>query len=225
MQAIQSYTVAQASYDSAVEHASKQQFSGPSATSFGEPRFWMMVSDLTIVASSVVAVILTIMACVEWGLGLHARILSKAQIEMTLQMFYLYQIFYKFGVGLSKVANLSTPIWLFDSKHEKIQQVLQNIDSSVVVVALPWWLFSFVTYKRKYIIAMIMTLLALSELILGCVRLKGLYTSSQSLNDAPYGVTTGIFGLSIGSQLWHNFSLHSHCLEDHRRKHKARLWI
>ncbi|KAB8299941.1 hypothetical protein EYC80_000183 [Monilinia laxa] len=234
---------------------------GASAPSLGEPRFWMMVSDLTIVASSLVAVMLTIMACVgaEWGLGLHAKILSKAQMEMTLQMFYLYQIFYKFGVGLSKVATcllllaISTPNmknfnrcckmlivyilayslscsivtafqcginfksnWILGNDQSQcfykppfwFAHAALNILASIVVVALPWWLFSFVTYKRKYIIAMIMTLLALSELILGCVRLKGLYTSSQSLSDASYGVTTGI----LLSQLEVNFGIISACI-------------
>lgn len=37
-----------------------------------------------------------------------------------------------------------------------------NILASVIVAGLPWWLFSFVTYKRKYTIAMIMTALAVT---------------------------------------------------------------
>ncbi|KAM0195324.1 hypothetical protein ACHAPC_000516 [Botrytis cinerea] len=234
---------------------------GSSTPSFGEPRYWMMVSDLAIVASSVLAIILTVIACVgaEWGLGLHSKFLSKTQIENTLQMFYLYQIFYKAGCGLSKIATcllllaISTPhmknfnicckimiIYIagyslscsivtafqcgLDFKSNWIHSLRQthcfykppfwfthaglNIFASIVVAVLPWWLFSHVQYKRKYTIALIMTILAIAEIILGCVRLKGLYTSSQSLNDIPYGAITGI----LVSQLEVNFGIISACI-------------
>ncbi|KAF7919973.1 uncharacterized protein EAE98_009207 [Botrytis deweyae] len=234
---------------------------GNSTPSFGEPRYWMLVSDLAIVASSVLAIILTVIACVsaEWGLGLHSKLLSKTQLETTLQMFYLYQIFYKAGCGLSKIATcllllaISTPhmknfnkcckimiIYIagyslscsivsafqcgLDFRSNWIHSLRQthcfykppfwfthaglNIFASIVVAALPWWLFSHVQYKRKYTIALIMTTLALAEIILGCVRLKGLYTSSQNLNDIPYGATTGI----LVSQLEVNFGIISACI-------------
>ncbi|KAF7864350.1 uncharacterized protein EAF02_010318 [Botrytis sinoallii] len=234
---------------------------GNSTPSFGEPRYWMLVSDLAIVASSVLAIILTVIACVsaEWGLGLHSKLLSKTQLETTLQMFYLYQIFYKAGCGLSKIATcllllaISTPhmknfnkcckimiIYIagyslscsivsafqcgLDFKSNWTHSLRQthcfykppfwfthaglNIFASIVVAALPWWLFSHVQYKRKYTIALIMTILALAEIILGCVRLKGLYTSSQNLNDIPYGATTGI----LVSQLEVNFGIISACI-------------
>ncbi|ESZ96060.1 hypothetical protein SBOR_3537 [Sclerotinia borealis F-4128] len=234
---------------------------GSSAPSFGEPRFWMMVSDLAILASSVVAVVLTVIACVgvKWGLGLHAKLLRSTQLETTLQMFYLYQIFYKFGAGLSKIATcllllaISTPQmknfnrccrimiiyiavysiscsivtafqcgynfksnWIHGNDQSQcfykppfwFSHAGLNIFASIVVAGLPWWLFSFVTYKRKYTIAMIMTLLAISEIVLGCVRLDGLYTSTHSLNDISYGATTGI----LVSQLEVNFGIISACI-------------
>ncbi|KAK6610818.1 integral membrane protein [Botrytis cinerea] len=233
---------------------------GSSTPSFGEPRYWMMVSDLAIVASSVLAIIFDRdCLCAEWGLGLHSKFLSKTQIENTLQMFYLYQIFYKAGCGLSKIATcllllaISTPhmknfnicckimiIYIagyslscsivtafqcgLDFKSNWIHSLRQthcfykppfwfthaglNIFASIVVAVLPWWLFSHVQYKRKYTIALIMTILAIAEIILGCVRLKGLYTSSQSLNDIPYGAITGI----LVSQLEVNFGIISACI-------------
>ncbi|KAI9646385.1 hypothetical protein NHQ30_004376 [Ciborinia camelliae] len=223
---------------------------GSSAPSLGEPRFWMMISDLAIVASSMVAVVLTIIACVgaEWGLGLHAKLLSKRQIETTLQMFYLYQIFYKFGVGLSKIATcllllaISTPHmknfnrccrimiiyiaayslscsivtafqcginfksnWIHSNDQSQcfykppfwFTHAGLNIFASVVVAVLPWWLFSFVTYKRKYTIAMIMTTLAISEIALGAY--------SDFYKD---GATTGV----LVSQLEVNFGIISACI-------------
>lgn len=128
-------------------------------------------------------------------------------------MFYLYQIFYKAGCGLSKIATcllllaISTPhmknfnicckimiIYIagyslscsivtafqcgLDFKSNWIHSLRQthcfykppfwfthaglNIFASIVVAVLPWWLFSHVQYKRKYTIALIMTILAIA---------------------------------------------------------------
>lgn len=126
-------------------------------------------------------------------------------------MFYLYQIFYKFAAGISKVATcflllaISTPQMLYFntcclvmivyivgySLSCSIATIFQcgmefksnwihandqshcfykppfwythaalNISASVVIAILPWWLFHYVTYSRKYLIASLMTILA-----------------------------------------------------------------
>ena len=37
-----------------------------------------------------------------------------------------------------------------------------NILASILIAILPWWLFYHITYKRKYLIATLMTMLALA---------------------------------------------------------------
>jgi hypothetical protein len=128
-------------------------------------------------------------------------------------MFFLYQIFYKFAAGISKIATcllllaISTPQmarfnlccqimilyiagvslscsiatvfqcgldiesnWIHTNRQTNCfpkppfwyTHAALNIISSVVIAILPWWLFHYVTYSRKYIIATLMTILAIA---------------------------------------------------------------
>ncbi|EEA19344.1 conserved hypothetical protein [Talaromyces marneffei ATCC 18224] len=67
-----------------------------------------------------------------------------------------------------------------------------NTSATMVMVVLPWWLFSSIQYRHKYLIAVIMGLLAVGETVLGAVRIYGLCRSSHSTNDLTYGTVTGI---------------------------------
>lgn len=128
-------------------------------------------------------------------------------------MFYLYQVFYKFAAGISKIATCllllaisSNQMLLFNRfcqimivyiagycvacsiatvfhcgldissnwDHTKPQQHCftnppfwyihagLNIFASVIIAVLPWWLFYYISYKRKFVIATLMTMLSLS---------------------------------------------------------------
>ncbi|TGO50194.1 hypothetical protein BCON_0189g00180 [Botryotinia convoluta] len=204
---------------------------GNSAPSFGEPRYWMLVSDLAIVASSVLAIILTVIACIFYKAGCGLSKIATCLLLLAISTPHMknfnkcckIMIIYIAGYSLS-CSIVSAFQCGLDFKSNWIHSLRQthcfykppfwfthaglNIFASIVVAALPWWLFSHVQYKRKYTIALIMTILALAEIILGCVRLKGLYTSSQNLNDIPYGATTGI----LVSQLEVNFGIISACI-------------
>jgi len=81
---------------------------GSSKPTYGESRFWILLSDITIGLSYVTAVALTAVCfvAVRWGEGLHIKVLSPAQIHYTLMMFYVYQVLYKFVSGMAKIATL-----------------------------------------------------------------------------------------------------------------------
>ncbi|KAM3076816.1 hypothetical protein ACMFMG_003716 [Clarireedia jacksonii] len=166
---------------------------------------------------------------------------------MSLEMFFLYQIIYKFGAGISKIATcllllaISIPQMKWFNRTCKglilyilgysiscsIVTVFQcgtqvqsnwvhtddqshcfykppfwyahaglNISTSIVIAALPWWLFYYITYKRKVTIGLIMSVLAIAP------------------NDDPNskfckdGATTGL----LVSQLEVNFGIISACI-------------
>ena len=93
---------------------------------YGESRFWILLSDITIIISyvsltraswqvvhlthheQVIAVILSAVSfvAVHWGEGLHIGTLSITQIHIVLETFYVYQVLYKFVSGMAKVATL-----------------------------------------------------------------------------------------------------------------------
>jgi hypothetical protein len=128
-------------------------------------------------------------------------------------MFYLYQVFYKFAAGISKIATcllllaistsskqMATFNWVcqvlvvyiagyciacsvatvfqcdldFSSNwiHTKSQKHCfpkppfwythagLNIFATVIIALLPWWLFYYISYKRKYVVASLMTALS-----------------------------------------------------------------
>jgi LRP1 type putative zinc finger protein len=130
-----------------------------------------------------------------------------------MQMFFLYQILYKFGAGISKIATcflllaISIPQMKWFNRTCKalilyitgycvscsIATIFQcgthvrsnwvhtddqshcfskppfwyahaglNIFASVLIAALPWWLFYYVTYKRKVTIGLIMSALSIA---------------------------------------------------------------
>jgi hypothetical protein len=130
---------------------------------------------------------------VRWGEGIHAAELSLYQERKTLEMFYVYQVLYKFVSGIAKIATLflllaiSTPqlrtfntfckcfaVYIaayciacslatvfqcgteFESNWNKSLPTDQcftlppfwyahaaiNISATMVMIGLPWWLFS-----------------------------------------------------------------------------------
>ncbi|KAH8657923.1 hypothetical protein BX600DRAFT_499961 [Xylariales sp. PMI_506] len=66
-----------------------------------------------------------------------------------------------------------------------------NITATIAMIFLPWWLFASITYKRKNIIACIMSALAVAETALGAVRLWSLYRVAQNSTDLTYSTSTG----------------------------------
>jgi len=83
-----------------------------------------------------------------------------------------------------------------------------NISATAIMAVLPWWLFAFITYKRKHAISGVMSALAIGETVLGAVRLYGLYTSAHSSGDLTYGTVTGI----LVSQLEVDFACIAACV-------------
>lgn len=59
-------------------------------------------------ASQILAVALTAICyvSVRWGEGIHAAVLSETQVQVVLEMFYVYQVLYKFLSGIAKIATL-----------------------------------------------------------------------------------------------------------------------
>lgn len=54
------------------------------------------------------ALVLTVVLYVDvrWGEGLHSSELSPTQLQIVLEMFYIYQVLYKFASGIAKIATL-----------------------------------------------------------------------------------------------------------------------
>ncbi|KAK5993489.1 hypothetical protein PT974_06921 [Cladobotryum mycophilum] len=75
---------------------------------YGESRFWILMSDITVVVSYTIAVALTAVcyAGVRWGDGLHTSSLSPRQAHTVLKLFFVYQVLYKFLSGIAKIATL-----------------------------------------------------------------------------------------------------------------------
>ncbi|OKL57225.1 hypothetical protein UA08_07385 [Talaromyces atroroseus] len=230
-------------------------------TRYGESRFWILLSDITIVLSFIMNVALTAVCfvAVKWGEGIHTKELSLYQVHKVLEMFYVYQVLYKFVSGIAKIATLflllaiATPqmrafhtfckffiLYIaayclacslatvfqcstdFESNWNKALSQKKcftlppfwythaaiNISATMVMIFLPWWLFSTIQYKRKYAIAIIMSSLAVAETALGVVRLYGLYKSAHSKGDMTYGTVTGI----LVSQLEIDFACIAACV-------------
>ncbi|KAK9787694.1 putative Integral membrane protein [Seiridium cardinale] len=76
--------------------------------SYGESRFWILMSDLTILVAYLSAIALSIAQFnyVTWGLGLHVSQLSIYQLVQAMKAFFAYQIIYKICSGLAKIASL-----------------------------------------------------------------------------------------------------------------------
>ncbi|ORY63467.1 uncharacterized protein BCR38DRAFT_228838 [Pseudomassariella vexata] len=228
---------------------------------FREPRFWMLVSDGTIILSYISAVALTAvqMNAVQWGQGLHVRQLSIVQIHAVLKMFFIYQVLYKFCSAIAKMATvflflaISTPhkpnfnlvckafatymglyclacslvaVFQCGTKLESnwnktvdqshcfylppfwYAHAIINVSATLAMAILPWWLFAHISYKRKYAIATVMTVLALAETGLGAVRLWSLYRAAKSPSDLTYSTSTG----QIVSQLEVDFATIASCI-------------
>ncbi|RFU24721.1 hypothetical protein B7463_g11609, partial [Scytalidium lignicola] len=73
---------------------------------FGGHHLWVFLSDIAILLSFIMATVLTVVACVgvRWGLGIHTKLLSAHQAGNALEMFYLYQVFYKFAAASLSLA-------------------------------------------------------------------------------------------------------------------------
>lgn len=58
--------------------------------------------------SQIINVALTALCyvAVHWGEGIHTKELSATQAHKVLQMFYVYQVLYKFVSGIAKIATL-----------------------------------------------------------------------------------------------------------------------
>ncbi|KAK7995591.1 hypothetical protein PG990_014364 [Apiospora arundinis] len=227
----------------------------------GEPGYWILVSDITILFSYINAVALAAVQfhAVQWGQGLHVKKLSLPQRLEVLKMFFIYQVLYKFTAAISKMASvfllmaISAPqmrafnmfckifaaymgLYCIATSLVAVFQCGTNIESNwdksqdqskcfflppfwylhaiidmvamVIMIGLPWWLFASIQYKRKNVIATIMSVLALGETILGAVRLWTLTKAAASSVDITYSSSLG----QIVSQLQINFACIAACI-------------